>query len=297
MANATLTMNVDELADAIAAKVSKVDPAKHEAVTAERDKLRGELNKIGWQAMPARFHDEHGATFEAARAFYDHYIEQSRSAEVVADKLEAVTGERDEARANLARAVGDVTTLRQSVSTLSDQAIELRGDLKTVTDERDEYLRQLDEARAEIAAGKAASAHGFEPGEKVKAIGDGGYGPVGIAAGDVLTVRGTADGVIDDDGDLRVFNSRGGQNWIRPSNVRKLRTYKAGDPEPEDKTVTLTGEFEGRTVTLKHGRLSELQDGGGPLTWWDVSGKWPTNAVLSGGFGYWAAKYGPLTEV
>ncbi|AQY55658.1 hypothetical protein PBI_HUFFY_56 [Gordonia phage Huffy] len=274
MAKATLTMNVDELADAIAAKVTAGDSL---------------ARKLTREVLPIKFSDP-ADVLGSVRKLRDAWHEELRRA----DRLDVEKRNATNAKVLADR---DVATLRQSVDRLSDQAIELRGDLKTATDERDEYLRQLDEARAEIAAGKAASAHGFEPGEKVKAIGDGGYGPVGIAAGDVLTVRGTADGVIDDDGDLRVFNSRGGQNWIRPSNVRKLRTYKAGDPEPEDKTVTLTGEFEGRTVTLKHGRLSELQDGGGPLTWWDVSGKWPTNAVLSGGFGYWAAKYGPLTEV
>ncbi|ANA85602.1 hypothetical protein BH760_gp56 [Gordonia phage Splinter] len=340
MANATLTMNVDELADVIAAKVSKVDPAEHEAVTAERDKLRGELDKIGYQAMPARFYDEHGATFEAARAFFEHYIEESSSAGV---KLEAVTGERDEARETLRRIVHgavpsqwanyddpfgsarkvfdgwlargnalkaasrelrdavdakvladrDVATLRQSVSTLSDQAIELRGDLKTACDERDEFRRQLDEAQAKLSGSDVLAKDAVMVHE--------GTDPYGVlSAGEVVTV---VHGKVDPDGDVKVRREGSPMfdyEFARVSNLKpRKRTYKAGDPEPADKSVTLTGEDDrGRKVTLRYGRYSKFSDDGGALTWWDVTDeKWPVHALSGGGFAYWAERFGPLTEV
>ncbi|AXQ51890.1 hypothetical protein KDJ57_gp55 [Gordonia phage Catfish] len=178
-----------------------------------------------------------------------------------------------------------------------DELEGVRADLLTVVDERDAFRDQLDEARAEIDELKAKPVEpepeSFKPGDKVKTL----EGWHSGEAGDVLTVREGGGKVIDGDGDLLVRDSHGGATWIQPGKVRKLRTFHVGDPEPEDKTLTLTGEDEGRTVTLKYGRLSDFQGGGGPLTWWDVTGKWPTNADLSGGFPYWLERFGPLTEV
>ncbi|QDH85087.1 hypothetical protein SEA_DARDANUS_50 [Gordonia phage Dardanus] len=254
MANATLNIDTEAIAKEIAGLLGAVDAQEHERVKGERDEARRTLTKIVRSAMPTRFADEADPLGAARRLFSDWQrlaiLESGMSREV-------------------ARAESRATSAEQTLATVRDQL--------------DEARRQADEAQRKLA-GDGVLAKGavmVHEGNDPYAV---------LKAGEVVTV---VHGKVDADGDVKVSRAgmpAGDYEFARVANLKpRKRVYEAGDPEPEDKTLTLTGTNErGRTVELKHGAHGAA---GELVAWWDV------RAQTKSAWGYWLDNFGPLTEV
>ncbi|QQM15142.1 hypothetical protein SEA_TINALIN_54 [Gordonia phage TinaLin] len=210
MTNATLTIDVDQLATAIAAKVTAGDEL---------------ARKLTREVLPIKFSDP-ADVIGSVRKLRDSWTSEAMRADRLEDEKTRATNAK-------VLAERDRNTLRGQFDRLSSQLIDVRSELRTVQDERDEFRRQLDAAQCELAKVAKPEDVPFAEGDRVQVVKHGPYvGADGdFQVGDVLTIR---EPKPDTDGDVKVESSRhvGDYDYAHKSTLRRLGNpaqLKVGD--------------------------------------------------------------------